>query len=186
MGFVLWPRTSNVSKRVLPQFFTMCKKNWSRKIESKTNLCIPGHEGYFNREFILLRTTVNSDGYCITMENLKWRIRQVKTTWTMFLYQHNSVQPHTNVKTRAHLTVLSFEVLIHPPYSWDIISSTFYLFGYLKRRAERDLIYLGWCFDDHYITWLYEQLSELYENGTGKLISHWLCYTAKYEQSIMM
>ncbi len=41
VGFVLWPRTSNVSKRVSPQFFTTSKED----DQVKTDVCILGNEG---------------------------------------------------------------------------------------------------------------------------------------------
>ncbi len=107
MGFVLWTRTLNVIERVLPQFFTTCKEDKSRKVESKLMSVFWNKKRVVHWEFMPLLTTVNSDLYCITMENLKQWIRWVRFTRSMFLFQHDNAQPHRNMKTRRTMHLAS-------------------------------------------------------------------------------
>jgi len=55
---------------------------------------------------------------------------------TGVLLQHNNPRPHTARSTVAAIQDLSFECLPHPPYSPDLASSAFHVFGSLKRKME--------------------------------------------------
>ena len=46
--------------------------------------------------------------------------------------QHDNARPHTARSTVATIQDLSFECLPHPPYSPDLASSDFHVFGPLK------------------------------------------------------
>ena len=51
---------------------------------------------------------------------------------TSFLLQHDNTRPHTTRSTVATIQDLSFECLPHRPYSPDLVSSDFHVFGPLK------------------------------------------------------
>ena len=48
------------------------------------------------------------------------------------LLQHDNARPHTARSTVATIQDLSFECLLHPPYSPDLTPSDFHFFGPLK------------------------------------------------------
>jgi len=51
---------------------------------------------------------------------------------TGVLLQHDNARPHTARSTVATIQDLSFECLLHPPYSPDLVPSDFHVFGPLK------------------------------------------------------
>jgi len=57
-------------------------------------------------------------------------------TFAFVLYHHDNVPSHTSLKAMAKLDQLRFELVAHPPYSPDLVSSDYYLFPNLKRWLE--------------------------------------------------
>jgi hypothetical protein len=78
--------------------------------------------------------TINSEAYINALNKFKKRFRQVwpgKNPAEMLL-QHDNARPHTSLRTREHITKMSWTVLPHPPYNPDLAPSDFHLFGSLK------------------------------------------------------
>ncbi|KAG5311526.1 SETMR methyltransferase, partial [Acromyrmex insinuator] len=44
------------------------------------------------------------------------------------VFHHDNARPHTSLMTRQKLRELSWEVLMHPPYSPDLALSDYHLF----------------------------------------------------------
>jgi hypothetical protein len=58
------------------------------------------------------------------------RIRPEKKT--TFLLQHDNAKHHTSLKIMRHVAKFSWTVLPYPPYSPDLVTSVFHLFGLVK------------------------------------------------------
>jgi histone-lysine N-methyltransferase SETMAR len=78
--------------------------------------------------------TINSEAYINTLNKLKKRFRRVRPGKdpAEMLLQHDSSRPHTNLRTREHITKMGWTVLPHLPYSPDLAPSDFHLFVSLK------------------------------------------------------
>jgi histone-lysine N-methyltransferase SETMAR len=50
------------------------------------------------------------------------------------LLHHDNARPHTVRATQERIQELQWELFEHPPYSPDLVSSDFYLFGPLKKH----------------------------------------------------
>lgn len=63
------------------------------------------------------------------------RVQPQKNPREIFI-QRDSSRSHTSLKTREAITKFGWTVLTHPPYSPDIASSDFHLFGALKNAVR--------------------------------------------------
>ena len=98
----------------------MCTVFWYRK-------------GVILLDFLEPGQTINSDHYITTLTKLKARISRVRPERkTTFLLQHDNTRLHTSLKTVEHVANLGWTVLPHPPYSPDLATSDFHLFGPMK------------------------------------------------------
>ncbi len=129
MGYESWVLyydpvpTSNILQRILAQFFTLCNEDRVETSSWKLMSLFWDIKGVVYWEFMPSRTTINSDQYCVTTENLKQGIKRVRLLQKTVLLQYDNVRPHARVKTRACLTAFGLEVLIHLPYSLDLASN---------------------------------------------------------------
>ncbi|UYV64057.1 hypothetical protein LAZ67_2006419 [Cordylochernes scorpioides] len=82
---------------------------------------------------------MNSDLYCdILVNKLKPGIRNKRRGKLSkgVLFLHDNARPHTSSKTVSTIIKLGFEVLEHPAYSADLVSSDYFLFGLLKKELK--------------------------------------------------
>jgi hypothetical protein len=80
-------------------------------------------------EFFARGTTVNSDHYIETLRNL---LSLSHKQMSEVLLLHDSTRPHTSAQTTDAIAKSGWRVLLHQPYSPDVTTSDFYLFGPLK------------------------------------------------------
>jgi transposase len=86
---------------------------------------------------------------------------------------HDNASPHSANQTTATLRSFKWEVLQHPPYSPDLATSDFHLFGLLKRHLS------GECFpDDDAVesavrAWFQQQPKEFYAAGFQGQVKRW-------------
>ncbi|KAF6036849.1 hypothetical protein EB796_004845 [Bugula neritina] len=87
-------------------------------------------------------TTVNSENYCelltVDEQDIKSKIRSLQAEVVM-LNQDNA-SPHTAARTMAKIEELSWEVLVHPPYSPDLTSNDSY-FWTIKVPHEKQALH---------------------------------------------
>ncbi|KAI6658658.1 hypothetical protein LOD99_11003 [Oopsacas minuta] len=81
------------------------------------------------------KTTINSDYYVDELKELRQaskRERRGKLTRVVLL-QHDNARPHVSSKTMTATDDLGYECLPHAPYSPDLASRDYWLFGEMKR-----------------------------------------------------
>jgi len=89
------------------------------------------------------------------------------------LIQHNNAYPHTSLLTWEAIAIFVWTVLPRPPPSPDLAASDFQLFGPVKDTLR------GIRFEDDESvsravrTWLREQETSCYREGTHALVSQW-------------
>ncbi|GFY11470.1 histone-lysine N-methyltransferase SETMAR [Trichonephila clavipes] len=74
---------------------------------------------------------LNSDIYCQQLDHLKLAIDQKRPELVNrrgVVFHQDNARPHTSVVTRLKLWELGWEVLMHPPYSLDLVPSKYHLF----------------------------------------------------------
>ncbi|GFV88625.1 mariner Mos1 transposase [Trichonephila clavipes] len=79
--------------------------------------------------------TLNSDLYCQQLDSLKQATDQKRPELANkrgFVFHQDNATPHTSVVTRQKLWELSWEVLMHPPYSHDLAPNDYHLFLVLQ------------------------------------------------------
>ncbi|GFW53472.1 mariner Mos1 transposase [Trichonephila clavipes] len=77
-------------------------------------------------ELLPYSQTLNSDIYCEQLYRLKLAINQKQPELANrrgVVFHHNNARPHTSVVTRQKLWLLGPEVLMHSPYSPDLVPS---------------------------------------------------------------
>ena len=81
---------------------------------------------------------------------------------------HNNAWTHSVHITTALLDKFMWDILDHPPYSPDLVSSNFHLFLHLKKHLP------GKKFDDYEVqevmTWFKGQAADFYDSGIQKLL----------------
>jgi histone-lysine N-methyltransferase SETMAR len=66
-----------------------------------------------------------------------------KTSWNLLfavnavLLHHENARPHATAATIKAIQKINFELLPHPPYSWNLAPSDYHLFGSLKKALQR-------------------------------------------------
>ncbi|GFV60891.1 histone-lysine N-methyltransferase SETMAR [Trichonephila clavipes] len=77
------------------------------------------------------RSWSKRDLYCQQLERLKLVINQKRSDWANrrgAVFHQDNARQHTSVVTRQKLWELSWEVLMHPPYSPNLAPSDYHLF----------------------------------------------------------
>ena len=78
---------------------------------------------------------INSNKYCSQLDQLKAALEEKcpeLVNRKHIIFHQDNTRPHVSLMTRKKLLQLSWEVLIHPPYSPDIAPSGFHLFRSLQ------------------------------------------------------
>jgi histone-lysine N-methyltransferase SETMAR len=81
---------------------------------------------------------VNSASYCEVLLKLRDAIRRKSrpTGKRGILLHHDNARPHTARETLERIQEIQCELPEHAPYSSDVASSHFHLFGPLKNRRN--------------------------------------------------
>ncbi|GFV13452.1 camar1 transposase [Trichonephila clavipes] len=73
----------------------------------------------------------NSDIYCQHMDRLNLAVDQKRPELANrrgVVFHQNNAKPHTSVVNRQKLWEFGWEVLMHPPYSLDLVPSDYHHF----------------------------------------------------------
>jgi histone-lysine N-methyltransferase SETMAR len=115
------------------------KKFRSRPSAGKVMLTLLWDEqGVILEHYMPTGNTVTSVTYAVSLKNhlrpaIKSKQRGLLSAGA--LLQHDNAQPHTARSTVAIIQDLFFECLPHPPYSPDLATSDFHVFGQLKEAT---------------------------------------------------
>ena len=91
-------------------------------------------EGILMVDWLPPNSTINSDQYCNSLQQLRRRIQQRRRgKWGRgVLLQQDNARPHVSHQTIATIRKLGLTVLPHPPYSPDLAPSDYALFDSMK------------------------------------------------------
>lgn len=81
--------------------------------------------------------TVTAALYCEQMDKLNTTLQKIRPALvnkSNVILQHDNAQPHVADITRKKIQDLSWDVLLHPPYSLDLVPSNFHLFRFLETQ----------------------------------------------------
>ena len=120
-------------------------------------------------------TTINSARYSeVLTDRLKPPIRSKRrgllSKGVVFL--HDNSRPHTAAHTAETLRNLKFEVMIHPPYSPDLVPSGHHLFGLLKEALRGCRFTSDREVKEAVHAWLTAQ-PKTFSEGIRKLVQRW-------------
>ncbi|GBN02036.1 Mariner Mos1 transposase [Araneus ventricosus] len=118
---------------------------------------------------------VNAQSYCDVLFKLQTAIRSKRPglLCRRVLFHHDNVRPHIAHLTQDTIANFGWSVLQHPPYSPDLATSDFHLFGPLKQHlggkhfADDDDV------QHEVLLWMRQQPKEFYAAGIGALIKRW-------------
>jgi hypothetical protein len=122
-------------------------------------------------DFLTGQKTINAQYYSTLLnEKVKPAIRSKRRNWqNSVCFLQNNVRPHTAALMKATSLKLKWDVLPNPPYSPDLASSDYHLFGPMKWFIE------GKRFRNNYDviaavqSWIHKQQKTFFETGIKKL-----------------
>jgi histone-lysine N-methyltransferase SETMAR len=86
------------------------------------------------------------------------------------LLLHDNARPHTATATVPTVQRLGFELLPHPPYSPDLASSDYHIFGSLNETMRSHKFGSHGDVQQVVRTWLHEQPKSFFFEGMKKLV----------------
>ena len=133
-------------------------------------------KGVLYYELLPENQTINSNKYCSQLDQLKAALNEkhpeLVNRKRIIFHQDNS-RPHVSLMTRQKLLQLGWEVLIHPPYSPDIVPFDFYLFWSLQNSLVGKNFN---CLEDckrHLEQFFAQKNKKFWEDGIMKLPEKW-------------
>jgi histone-lysine N-methyltransferase SETMAR len=131
--------------------------------------------GVILEHYMLRRNTVNSATYAALLKNrlrpaIKSKRRELLSTGV--LLQCNNAQTHTACSTVATIRDLSFKCLPHPPYSPDLATSDFHVFGPLKEAMGSKSFRSNEELQLAVHEWLRSQPKDFFSRGIHALPKH--------------
>ncbi|GFY07314.1 mariner Mos1 transposase [Trichonephila clavipes] len=89
-------------------------------------------------EFLERGTTINAKRYQATLWNLRRAIKSKLPVMLSngFILLHDYASPHTAYAVKMTFQQFRWETLEHPPYSQDLSTFGFHVFGPLKRAIR--------------------------------------------------
>ena len=73
--------------------------------------------------------------YCLQLNELNYAIKQKRPELANregIVFHHDNARSHSSLVTRKKMLKLGCDVLAHPPYSLDLMSSDYHLFRSLR------------------------------------------------------
>ena len=89
------------------------------------------------------------------------------------IFYHDNATPHTFLATGQKLLRLSWEVMLHPPYSPDPAPSDYYLFRSLQNSLNGKTFNDDETVKSHLVQFFADKHQKLYERGIIKLPERW-------------
>uniref|UniRef100_A0A1B6F3X3 Tc1-like transposase DDE domain-containing protein n=1 Tax=Cuerna arida TaxID=1464854 RepID=A0A1B6F3X3_9HEMI len=123
-------------------------------------------------DFLERGTTINSERYCQTLNNLRRAIQNKRRgkLSSKILLIHDNAQPHMANRTREVLESFPWELFPHPPYSPDLAPSDYHLFPTMKKWLATQRFDDDAELQQEVTNWLKTQAADFYEEGIVKLI----------------
>ncbi|GFX08933.1 mariner Mos1 transposase [Trichonephila clavipes] len=133
-------------------------------------------KGIIYYELLPYSQTFNLDFYCQQLERLKLAIDQKRSELAnrrgVVLHQDNA-RAHTSVLTHQKHWEVGWEVLMHPPYSSDLIPSDYYLFLALQSFLSDEKLGSREDCENQLLEFFANKDQDFYERGIMKLPLKW-------------
>ena len=180
------------------------KRSWDKRREpspttpkpslhpKKAMLCIWWNwKGVLYYELLLESQRINSNRYCSQLDQLKAVLDKKCQEWVnrkCIIFHQGYAQLHVSLMNRQKLLQLSWDVLIHPLYSSNIVTLDFNLFQSSQNSLNRkSFSFLEDC-KRHQEEFLAQndkkfwktQLWSCLKNGKREWKKRWNCYSVKF------
>ena len=146
---------TNVAKPVLTPRKVMLSIWWDLK-------------GIVHHELLKPSQTINSTFYCQQLTRLKQAIQKRRPELINrkgVVFHYDNATPHTSLVTRQKLRELSWEVLMHPPYSPDLTPSDYHLFWSLQNSLNRVKLASKEACENHLVQFFAQKSQKSYSDG---------------------
>ena len=124
-------------------------------------------------DFVPPGHTVNADYYCTLLsDHPRPAVRRKRPGLlkTGVILQHDNAPPHRARQTTETVEEMGWELLLHPPYSPDLHTSDFHLFGPLKESLKGVKFE---NYEDVQQQFLRAADKDLYAAGFSRLVERW-------------
>ena len=89
------------------------------------------------------------------------------------IFHDDNATPRTSLATRKKLLRLSWEVMLHPPYSPDLTPSDYYLFRSLQNSSNGKTFNDDEAVKSHLVQFCADKDQKFYERGIMMLPERW-------------
>ncbi|OAD54130.1 Histone-lysine N-methyltransferase SETMAR [Eufriesea mexicana] len=114
---------------------------------------------------------VSGDRLVVTQHFLFFLPAQADRRGTVFL--HDNARSHTSILTRQKLQELGWEVLMHPPYSPDLVPSGYHLFLSMANNFAGEKFASREACENRLSQFFANRDKDFYERGIMELPSKW-------------
>ena len=144
---------------------------------SKVMLCIWWDQlGVVYYELLKPTETITGDLYRTQLMRLSRALKDKRPQYNerhdKVILQHNNARPHVAKVIKTYLETLKWEVLPHPPYSWDVASSDYHLFRSmahgLANQVFRSYEEVKWI-----DSWIASKDDQFFRRGIRTLPERW-------------
>jgi histone-lysine N-methyltransferase SETMAR len=133
-------------------------------------------QGIIYYELLPYGQTLNSELYCDQLDRLNAAIEQKRPALFNrkgIMFQQDNARPHTSLVTRQKLQQLTWEVLLHPPYSPDLAPSDYHLFLSMANALGGVKLETREACENWLAEFFASKNQNFYERGILKLESRW-------------
>jgi len=132
-------------------------------------------KGVLYMDFLKERCTINAEYYSALLEGpVKTAIRNKrKRAQTSVSFFQDNADPHVAARTMDTIQKLKWNILPHPPYSLDLASSDYRLFGPLKEHLGGERFRNDEEVIQDVQEWLHWQPKDFFLSGICKLPDNW-------------
>ncbi|GFW44093.1 histone-lysine N-methyltransferase SETMAR [Trichonephila clavipes] len=130
----------------------------------------------YRHELLPHGQTLNLDLYCQQLDRLKLEIEQKRLELANrrgFVFHQDNASTYTSVVTRQNLWELSWEVLMQPPYSSDLVPSDYHLFLALQNLLSDKKLGSREDCENRLLDFFANKGQDFYESGIMKLPLKW-------------
>ncbi|XP_025155877.1 histone-lysine N-methyltransferase SETMAR-like [Harpegnathos saltator] len=133
-------------------------------------------KGIIFYELLLISEAINFDKYCQQLDNLKKAIKEKRPILAKqknIVFHYDNTRPHTSMQIQCKLKELKWDLLLHPPYSPDIVPSDYHLFRSLQKSLNNRKFTSFHNLQNYISSFFDEKPATFYEKGIQMLPDQW-------------
>lgn len=133
-------------------------------------------KGILYYELLPNNETINSEKYCLQLDELKTAIEQKRPELANrkgVVFHQDNARPHVSLTTRQKLLEFGWDVLTHPAYSPDLAPSDFHLFRSLQNSLNGKNFNSLVEIKNHLENFFAEKPEKFWKDGILKLHERW-------------